>query len=163
MAKLELGECPQRDLRSLRLAVPRAIDAEQAEGLIEGWQEAGGDPRNSPFEPSTDVGWFYRELMKDVRGLEASSDAVPNKSSTPIWLSTTDEPPARVVGIRLSPGLPADALDTILELATKYDLVLLTPEAAASASRSRRWPPTPAGRSGRPERFRRRSRAPSAA
>jgi hypothetical protein len=103
---------------------PRAIDAEQAEGLIERWQEAGGDPRNSPFEPSTDVGWFYRELVKDVPGLEASSEAVPNKSSTPIWLSTTDAPPARVVGIRLSPGLPADALDTIFELATKYDLVL---------------------------------------
>jgi hypothetical protein len=102
---------------------PRAIDAEQAQALIEGWREAGGDPRNSPFEPSTDVGWFYRELMKDVPGLEASSDAVPNKSSTPIWLSTTDEPPARVVGIRLSPGLPADALDTIFELAAKYDLV----------------------------------------
>jgi hypothetical protein len=102
---------------------PRAIDPEQAEALIAGWQEAGGDPCNSPFEPSTDVGWFYRELMKDVRGLEASSDAVPNKSSTPIWLSTTDEPPARVVGIRLSPGLPADALDTIFELAAKYDLV----------------------------------------
>jgi hypothetical protein len=103
---------------------PRAIDDDGAEALLEHWVEAGGDPRNSPFEPSTDVGWFYRELMKDVPGLEVSSDAVPNKSSTPIWRSTTDEPPARVVGIRLSPGLPADALDTIFELATKYDLVL---------------------------------------
>ena len=46
-------------------------------------QEAGGDPHKSPFEPSTDVAWFYRELMKDVPGVVATSDAVPNPSATP--------------------------------------------------------------------------------
>jgi len=103
---------------------PRDLDADQAEAMIESWHEAGGDPSHSPFEPSTDIGWFYRELIKDVPGLEASSDAVPSRSRTPIWLSSEDEPPARVVAMRLSPALPSDSLDSILGLATKYDLVL---------------------------------------
>ena len=95
-----------------------------AVALLQGWQEAGGDPRESPFEPSTDVGWFYRELMKDAPELEASSDAVPNPSTTPIWLSGTPEPPARVVGMRLSPDTPQNVLESIFGLAAKYDLVL---------------------------------------
>jgi hypothetical protein len=103
---------------------PRDLDDDRAEALLKSWQETGGDPSKSPFEPSTDVGWFYRELMKDVPGLQTSSDAVPNTSTTPIWLSATDEPPARVVGMRLSPATPHDALDTIFSLAMKYDLVL---------------------------------------
>jgi hypothetical protein len=103
---------------------PRDLDAGQAEELLETWQQAGGDATESPFEPSTDVGWFYRELMKDVPGLEASSDAVANANAGPIWLSATPEAPARVVGMRLSPTLPTDALDSIFGLAAKYDLVL---------------------------------------
>lgn len=103
---------------------PRDLHADRAETLIESWQEAGGDPGTSPFEPSSDVGWFHRELTKDVPGLDLSSDAVPNVSSTPIWLAGTPEQPARVVAIRLSAGLPADALDTIFALAIKYDLVV---------------------------------------
>jgi hypothetical protein len=103
---------------------PRGLDSDAAEALVQSWQESGGDASSSPFEPSTDVGGFYRELMKDEPGLETASDAVPNASTRPIWLSTDDEPPARVVGIRLSPGMTADALDSIFGLATKYDLVL---------------------------------------
>jgi hypothetical protein len=103
---------------------PRDLDADQAEALLKTWQEAGGDPGESPFEPSPDVGWFYRELSKEVPGLEASSDAEPNSSELPIWLSTTPEPPARVVAIRLSPATPLEALETVLGLAAKYDLVL---------------------------------------
>lgn len=103
---------------------PRDLDADQAEALVQGWHEAGGDPAQSPFEPSTDVGWFYRELTKDAPGLDALSDAVPNPSRAPIWLATTDEAPARVVAMRLSPATAFDALELILGLATKYDLVL---------------------------------------
>ena len=106
---------------------PRDLDADGAEALIESWRESGGDPAKSPFEPDTDVGWFYRELIKDVPGLVASSDAVPNPSTTPIWLSATPEPPARVVGIHFSPTMPRDAVDSIFELATKYDLVVFDP------------------------------------
>jgi hypothetical protein len=92
--------------------------------LIQQWQDAGDDPGQSPVEPSTDVGWFYRELMQDAPGLEMTTDARPSSASGPIWLSGTAEPPARVVGIRLSPSTPRDVLELILGLATKYDLVL---------------------------------------
>ena len=103
---------------------PRGLDPDRVEALLGGWQEAGDDPGRSPFEPSTDVGWFYRELMNELPRIEASSDAVPNPSATPIWLSRTSEPPARVVGMRLSTAMPDDALDTIFGLGAKYDLVL---------------------------------------
>jgi hypothetical protein len=104
---------------------PRNLDADQAEALLKRWHETGGEPSASPFEPSTDVAWFYRELMKDVPGIVASSDAVPNPSATPIWLATTPEPqPARIVGISLSPTIPRDSLDAIFGLVAKYDLVL---------------------------------------
>jgi hypothetical protein len=103
---------------------PQDLDAEGAGALLDGWREAGGDPNQSPFEPSTDVGWFYRELMHEVPGLDASSDAVPNASRGPIWLSGESEPPARVVAMDLSTATPPDALGSILGLAAKYDLVL---------------------------------------
>jgi hypothetical protein len=95
-----------------------------AEELLKGWHEAGADPASSPFELSTDVGWFRRELMGDAPGLEVLSDAVPRTSKTPIWMSGTDEPPARLVAIRLRPDTPRDTLEAILGLAVKYDLVL---------------------------------------
>ena len=103
---------------------PRDVDPDQAEALLKSWHESGGDMSESPFEPSTDVGWFYRELSKEAPGLEASSDAAPNASALPIWLSTAPEPPARAVGMRLSPATQRDALETIFGLAAKYDLVM---------------------------------------
>jgi hypothetical protein len=107
---------------------PRELDADRVEALLDGWQEAGGDPGQSPFEPSTNVAWFYRELLKDVPGLVASSDALPNPSNAPIWLATTPDPqPARIVAISLAPTTPWDALESIYSLAMKYDLVLFDP------------------------------------
>ena len=103
---------------------PRDLDADGAEALLKRRQEAGGDQSESRFEPSTDVGWFHRELLKDAPRLEVSSDAVPNSSSAPVWLSGTPEPPARIVAIRLSHDTSRDVLDSISGLATKYDLVL---------------------------------------
>jgi hypothetical protein len=104
---------------------PRDLDDERAAALLHSWQEAGGDPSTSPFEPSTDVGWFYRELLKDVPGIVAKSDAVGNPSSAPIWLAaTSEEPPARVVGIGIAPTALRDSLETIFSLAAKYDLVV---------------------------------------
>lgn len=103
---------------------PRDLDADRAEDLIGRWNDAGGDPARSPFEPSADVGWFNRELAKDEPGLETSSDAEPNPDTAPIWLSARSEPPARVVAIRLAPATSRDALDTIFGLAAKYDLVV---------------------------------------
>jgi hypothetical protein len=103
---------------------PRDLDVEGVEELLDGWHATGGDPGRSPFEPSSDVGWFYRELMQDGPALEASSDAVRNASTAPIWLAAAPEPPARVVGMRLSPATQGDTLELIFGLAAKYDLVL---------------------------------------
>jgi hypothetical protein len=103
---------------------PRDLDTDGAAALLERLRETGGDPADSPFEPSTDVGWFYRELMKEVPALGTSSDAGPSADRAPAWRATTLEPAARVVGMSLSPGTPSDALDTILGLAAKYDLVV---------------------------------------
>ena len=128
---------------------PRDIDADQAAALVEAWQADGGDPARSPFEPSTDVGWFHRELVRDTPGIRTVSDAVPSESRTPIWLSATDEPPARVVVIRLPADDPRGALEDILGLAAKYDLVLFDPanrrihrplEALAAQASATFWP-----------------------
>jgi hypothetical protein len=70
------------------------------------------------------VGWFYREVVKDLPGLEASSDVAPNRSKAPIVLSTRPEAPARVVGLRLAPDTQPAELEAIFGLAAKYDLIL---------------------------------------
>ena len=104
---------------------PRDLDADRVEALLHSWREAGGEPGQSPFEPSTNVAWFYRELMKDVPGLVASSDAAPDPSKAPIWLAISPDPqPARIVAISLAPTSPPDTLESIYSLAAKYDLVL---------------------------------------
>ena len=103
---------------------PRELDAARAEALLRDWHGAGGDPSQSPFEASTDVGWFHRELMEEATDLVVSSDAVPNPDAGPILLAPRDEPPARLVAIGLSPAAPDAVLDSIRGLAAKYDLVL---------------------------------------
>jgi hypothetical protein len=105
-------------------ASPRELDDEQAASMVGAWESAGGDPAASPFEPSTDVGWFHRELMKDSPWLDVSSDAVPNPSTRPIVLATSEEPPARVVAVRLGPRATLHDLNEIASLVAKYDLVL---------------------------------------
>ena len=111
-------------------AGPRDLDADAARELVEAWEAAGGDPATSPFEPTTDIGWFHRELAKDLPWLPVTSDAVPNPSKLPIVLSPDDEAPARVIAIRL-PRNDADALEEVLEeiysLAVKYDTVVFEP------------------------------------
>ena len=103
---------------------PRDLAAEQAATMLEAWESAGADPQASPFDPSTEMGWFHRELHQDAPDLELLSDAAPSGRSTPIWLSGTDEAPARIVAVRLSPGTARDDLEAVLSLAVKYDLVL---------------------------------------
>ena len=102
---------------------PRDLDEARAAALVDAWQAAGGDPAVSPFEASTDIGWFHRELMQNLPHLDVVSDAVPNPSRRPVWLSTDDEPPARVVSIRL-PAMPQEAFNEVMSLAVKYDLVV---------------------------------------
>ena len=105
-------------------AEPRDVDDDGAALLVRDWLAAGADPRAAPFVPSTDIGWFHRELGGERPDLELVSDAVPSGSRTPIWLSSEDEPPARVVAIRLRPTTAPETLESILGLAVKYDLVL---------------------------------------
>lgn len=103
---------------------PRDLDAERAEATLQCWHEAGGDPARSPFEPSTDIGWFHRELVDGTRGLDISTDAVRSDSKTPIWMSGMDEAPARLVALRVTPAVPGEVIEDIFSLAVKYDLVL---------------------------------------
>jgi hypothetical protein len=111
-------------------AAPRDLDADAAGELVQGWEAAGGDPARSPFEPSTDIGWFHRELTKDLPWLDVSSDAVPNPSRLPIVLSPDNEPPARVIAISLprdDAGALREAVDEVYSLAVKYDTIVYEP------------------------------------
>src|SRR4029450_2821804 len=83
-------------------SAPRDLDADGAAALVASWEQAGGDPATRLFEPTTDVGWFHRELTKDAPGLDASSDAVPNPSTRPVWLSGENEPKAMGVAIQVA-------------------------------------------------------------
>ena len=107
---------------------PRELEPKAAASLVGTWEEGGAEPSEAPFEPSDDVGWFYRELLKDgIPGLEALSDGVPDHSSRPIWLSTDPPAPARIVAMRFPSSVERDDLDGVYGLAAKYDLVLFEP------------------------------------
>jgi hypothetical protein len=103
------------------------LDAEQAKAKVDAWLAEGGDPATSPFEPTTDIAWFVRELTQDLPELEVRSDAMRSTSSRPVWLSTDDPPPARVVVIDLDPETVRDDIATILSIAAKYDLSVFEP------------------------------------
>ena len=103
---------------------PRDVDEAAAERLVQGWLDAGADPAAAPFEATTDIGWFYRELTDEWPDLEAVTDARPVRSSLPLVLATTDQPPARVVALRWPAGAPRELRESIVGLAAKYDLVL---------------------------------------
>ncbi len=112
-------------------AAPRDLTAEEAADRIEAWEARGGDPTDAPFEASSDVAGFYRELEHDLRGVagfELLADAEPHTGRGPVWLQTDPPPPAHVAAITLPRG-SADALREILEeilgSGTKFDLVLL--------------------------------------
>ena len=105
---------------------PRDLDADAAAALVRRWHDEGADPAASPFEPSSDVAWFHRELVNDRTGLELVSDANPTPTTKPVWLSGgDDEPPARMVAIRVPPEATGDDLNDLFSLAAKYDLVVL--------------------------------------
>lgn len=104
---------------------PRDIDDSRAAALLRDWEASGADPNAAPFEPSTNIGWFHRELKNDNTGLELVSDANPNPGTKPVWLSGgDDEPPARIVAIRAGGDAADDALEDVFGLAVKYDLVV---------------------------------------
>ena len=106
---------------------PRDLTAEQAAALVERWEAEGGDPAASPFEPSTDVAWFFRELVRDEPDVEIASDGVPLANNRPIFLQVDDPAPARIAAIRLGSSATREAASTIFSLAMKYDLALFEP------------------------------------
>jgi hypothetical protein len=108
-------------------SAPRDVDAATAERLVQGWLDAGADPATAPFEATTDIGWFYRELTDEWPDLDALTDARPVRSSMPIVLATTEQPPARIVALRWPAEAPGELQESIVGLATKYDLVLYDP------------------------------------
>ncbi len=112
-------------------AGPRDLTAEEAADRIEQWEARGGDPSDAPFEPSSDVAGFYRELEHDLRGMpdvEVLADAQPHTGRGPVWLQTDPPPPAHIAAIRLPRASPDDlraALNDLYGTATKFDLVVL--------------------------------------
>ena len=112
-------------------AGPRDISAEEAARRIEAWEAAGGDPATAPFEPSSDVAGFFRELesdMHDLPGFEIVGDAEPHRGLGPVWLQTDPAPPAHVAAIRLPRGSPNALREVLADLygtATKFDLIVL--------------------------------------
>ena len=108
-------------------STPRDVDASTAEALVGGWLDGGADPAAAPFDATTDIGWFYRELSDEWPDLDAATDAQPVRSRVPIVLATTEQPPARIVALRLPADRPQAVLESVFELALKYDLVLYDP------------------------------------
>jgi hypothetical protein len=112
-------------------AGPRDLTVEDAASRIEQWEARGGDPSDAPFEPSSDVAGFYRELEHDLRrmaDLEIVADAEPHTGRGPVWLQTDPPPPAHVAAITLPRRSPEDARDALADVygtATKFDLIVL--------------------------------------
>ena len=112
-------------------AGPRELTAEDAAERIEQWEARGGDPADAPFEPSSDVAGFYRELEHDLRGMEGFeilADAEPHTGRGPVWLQTDPPPPAHVAAVTLPRTSPDDAREALADLygtATKFDLIVL--------------------------------------
>ena len=112
-------------------AAPRDLSAEDATARIEEWEAGGGDPAKAPFEASSDVAGFYREVEHDLRGaaeFAIVADAEPHTGRGPVWLQTDPAPPAHVAAIRLPRTTPdelREALSIVYGTATKFDLVFL--------------------------------------
>ena len=112
-------------------AAPRDLAAEDAAARIEAWEAEGGDLAKAPFEASSDVAGFYREVEHDLRGTEdfaIVADADPHTGRGPVWLQTDPPPPAHLAAIRLprtTPDALREALSVVYGTATKFDLVFL--------------------------------------
>src|SRR6186997_476424 len=99
---------------------PRGVGEEQAADLVRSWQEQGGDPASGPFEPSDDVTWFFRELIRDEPELHVTTDATPIHGRLPVWLAgaTSDEPAPKthVAVVHFPVGPTRDVLELVFGL-----------------------------------------------
>jgi len=111
---------------------PRDLEPEHAAELVSSWHEQGGDPAAAPFEPSDDVTWFFRELIRDEPDLDVTTDATPIEGKLPVWLagaaSETPAPRTRVAVIHFPPQPTHDLVSSVIGLATKYDLIVYDPQ-----------------------------------
>ena len=112
-------------------AAPRDLSVEDAIARLEAWEAEGGDPARAPFEASSDVAGFFREVEHDLRDMpdfHVVADAEPHSGRGPVWLQTDPPPPAHLAAIRLPRTTPdelREALSIVYGTATKFDLVFL--------------------------------------
>jgi len=67
---------------------PRDLEPDEAAVRAGAWEDAGADPVDAPFEPSTNVAWCFRELLRDLPAIDVVSDAAPPTNRRPIVLQT---------------------------------------------------------------------------
>lgn len=112
------------------IAGPRDLPIEELTARLEAWEAAGADPATAPFDPSSDVAGFYRELehdLRDVPGFEIVADADPHTGRGPVWLQTDPAPPAHIAALRVPRGTPDDLREVLGEVygaAAKFDVLL---------------------------------------
>ena len=104
---------------------PAVKDEDEAGALVRRFDEKGDA---DIFEQSEDLLRFYDDVLARYPALEAFEDDDERLKRTP-W-SETPERSDRVIeiSIRWGTGVPDEALDTIVELARKYELVLYDPQ-----------------------------------
>ena len=102
---------------------PAVTDEDEARTLVRRF-DAAEDPRI--FERSQDLLGFYDDLLARYPALEAFEDDDERLKQTP-W-SETPERSDRVIEISIRWHAPDAALETIVELARKYELVLYDPQ-----------------------------------
>lgn len=111
---------------------PRTTDEDEAKRIADRYY-GSGDP--DVFEPSADVLRFYDELIQRYPELGAYREA--SDRSEALW-TVSPERSDRVIELCIKWGAPDEALDFIVDLARKYDLVLYDPQGP-----SVHWPEPP--------------------
>jgi hypothetical protein len=102
---------------------PAVTTEEEAGSLVHRFSESG-DP--SMFHASKDVSSFYDELLQHCPALESFDDDDRRASESP-W-SVTPERSDRVIELNIRWRAPDAMVDTMVELARKYQLVLYDPQ-----------------------------------
>ena len=105
---------------------PAVKDEDEAHALVRRF-DVSEDP--DIFDQSEDLLRFYDDLIARYPALETFDDDDEGLKRIP-W-SETPERSDRVIEISIRWSAPDEALDTIVELARKYDLVLYDPQGPA--------------------------------
>lgn len=117
---------------------PRTTDEDEAKALVDRYGAALERGDAAVFEPSDDVLRFYDELLARYPPLEGYDDDKQRDVAAP-W-AMTPERSDRFIEMSVRWSAPAEALDFIVELARKHDLVLYDPQGPVV-----HWPEGPPG------------------